>query len=128
MIRLIRSWTLDPPLVLAIMALSGFGIAMIYSAGVVHIPNAVDDDVLYGARSGNLYIMNVTTDTSTEVAVIDLPTKGAFGAAWTDQDDRLYVSNNKGGIYLISDYDTATPFARALPNCVYACSHSFARA
>jgi len=40
-IRLFRSWVLDPPLVIAIACLTVFGIAMIYSAGVVHIPNPV---------------------------------------------------------------------------------------
>jgi rod shape determining protein RodA len=41
MIRLFRRWAVDPPLVIAILALSLFGIAMIYSAGVVYIPNPV---------------------------------------------------------------------------------------
>ncbi len=39
--RLFEKWSVDPPLVLAIMALSLFGIAMIYSAGVVNVPNPV---------------------------------------------------------------------------------------
>ncbi len=41
MIRFVRRWLLDPPLVIAIAVLSAFGVAMIYSAGVVHIPNSV---------------------------------------------------------------------------------------
>jgi len=41
MIRILNKWSVDAPLVFAIMGLSLFGIAMIYSAGVVHIPNAV---------------------------------------------------------------------------------------
>jgi rod shape determining protein RodA len=41
MIGLIRRWALDVPLVFAIGALSLFGIAMVYSAGQVHIPNPV---------------------------------------------------------------------------------------
>lgn len=41
MIRLFEKWAVDPALVLAILALSLFGIAMIYSAGVVNVPNAV---------------------------------------------------------------------------------------
>lgn len=41
MIRILDKWSIDPPLVFAIMGLSLFGIAMIYSAGVVYVPNAV---------------------------------------------------------------------------------------
>ena len=41
MIRLFDRWTIDTPLVVAIMGLSLFGIAMIYSAGQVHVPNPV---------------------------------------------------------------------------------------
>jgi rod shape determining protein RodA len=41
MIRLFERWAVDPALVLAILALSLFGVAMIYSAGVVNIPNPV---------------------------------------------------------------------------------------
>jgi rod shape determining protein RodA len=43
MIALIRRWALDVRLVFAIGVLSLFGIAMIYSAGQVHIPNPVTD-------------------------------------------------------------------------------------
>ncbi len=41
MIRLLEKWAVDSRLVLAILVLSLFGIAMIYSAGVVNIPNPV---------------------------------------------------------------------------------------
>lgn len=41
MIRWFGKWAIDPPLVLAILGLTVFGIAMIYSAGVIHIPNPV---------------------------------------------------------------------------------------
>ena len=41
MIRLLDKWSIDAPLVFAIAGLTLFGIAMIYSAGVVHIPTAV---------------------------------------------------------------------------------------
>jgi rod shape determining protein RodA len=39
--ELARRWAVDPPLVGAVILVSLFGIAMIYSAGVVNIPNAV---------------------------------------------------------------------------------------
>jgi len=41
MIRLFERWAVDSPLVLAVLALSLFGIAVIYSAGVVYVPNPV---------------------------------------------------------------------------------------
>jgi len=41
MIRLFDRWSVDPPFVLGVLALTIFGIAVIYSAGVVHVPNAV---------------------------------------------------------------------------------------
>jgi rod shape determining protein RodA len=41
--RLFERWAVDAPLVLAILLLSVFGIAMIYSAGVVHVPNPVTE-------------------------------------------------------------------------------------
>jgi rod shape determining protein RodA len=41
MIRLIDRWSLDPKLVFAIAGLTIFGIAMIYSAGAVYVPNPV---------------------------------------------------------------------------------------
>jgi rod shape determining protein RodA len=42
-IRLIDRWSLDPQLVLGIGALTLFGIAMIYSAGAVYVPNPVTE-------------------------------------------------------------------------------------
>ena len=44
MIRLLDRWSVDPPLVVATLGLTVFGIAMIYSAGVVHIPNQCPKD------------------------------------------------------------------------------------
>ena len=41
MIRLLDRWSVDPPLVAAILGLTLFGIAMIYSAGVVNVPNSI---------------------------------------------------------------------------------------
>jgi rod shape determining protein RodA len=42
-IRRFEQWSMDAPLVLGILALSVFGVAMIYSAGQVHVPNAVTE-------------------------------------------------------------------------------------
>ena len=41
--RLIDRWSLDPKLVVAIAGLTLFGIAMIYSAGAVYVPNPVTE-------------------------------------------------------------------------------------
>jgi rod shape determining protein RodA len=43
MIRLLDRWSLDPKLVAAIGGLTLFGIAMIYSAGAVYVPNPVTE-------------------------------------------------------------------------------------
>ena len=45
MFRLIRAWAWDPPLVFTVLGLSLFGVAMIYSAGVLNIPSPVTQDV-----------------------------------------------------------------------------------
>jgi len=42
--RLFERWALDAPLVLAILLLTGFGVAMIYSAGAVYVPNPVTEN------------------------------------------------------------------------------------
>ncbi len=45
MFRLIRTWAWDPPLVFTVLGLSLFGVAMIYSAGVLNVPSPVTEDV-----------------------------------------------------------------------------------
>lgn len=45
MIRLLRAWAGDPPLVLGVLALSLFGVAMIYSAGVLNDPSPVTQNI-----------------------------------------------------------------------------------
>jgi rod shape determining protein RodA len=46
-IRVLDRWSLDPKLVFAIGGLTVFGIAMIYSAGAVHIPNPVTENAWF---------------------------------------------------------------------------------
>ena len=41
MTRFFERWAVDPQLVLAVLTLTIFGVAMIYSAGVVNVPNPV---------------------------------------------------------------------------------------
>jgi rod shape determining protein RodA len=43
MMRRFEQWSLDAPLVLGILGMSLFGVAMIYSAGQVHVPNVVTE-------------------------------------------------------------------------------------
>jgi rod shape determining protein RodA len=45
LIRLIRAGSRDPLLVLAVLCLSLFGVAMIYSAGVLNVPSPVTQDI-----------------------------------------------------------------------------------
>ena len=45
MIRILRGWSGDPPLVLGVLALSLFGVAMIFSAGVLNDPSPVTQNI-----------------------------------------------------------------------------------
>ena len=64
----------------------------------------------WGARGANIYRWNLSTLQVTTTPVATLPS-GGYGAAYTDVNDNLYVSNNDGGVYLVEDYTTATPTA-----------------
>ncbi|MDY8138915.1 DUF6923 family protein, partial [Aquimarina sp. 2201CG5-10] len=74
---------------------------------------------LYGTNDGSeLYIWDLTTPSRTIVPITGLPVSGAvYGAAYTDANDRLYVSFNDGGLYLINDY-TTTPVAQYVASTV----------
>jgi rod shape determining protein RodA len=58
MTRQLTKWLLEPSLVLAVFALTCFGVAMIYSAGVVHIPNDVTQNAWI--RQGTWFVLAVT--------------------------------------------------------------------
>jgi rod shape determining protein RodA len=58
MMRQLTKWLLEPSLVLAVLALTCFGVAMIYSAGVVHIPNDVTQNAWI--RQGTWFVLAVT--------------------------------------------------------------------
>ncbi|WP_103072251.1 DUF6923 family protein, partial [Aquimarina sediminis] len=65
---------------------------------------------LYGvSNTANLIVWDLTTLTKTDVPGLSTPTATNFGAAFTDDQNRLYVSYNNGGLYLIEDYTTPTP-------------------
>jgi rod shape determining protein RodA len=44
-IRVLKAWTGAPPLVLTVLFLSVFGVAMVYSAGVLNVPSPVTQDI-----------------------------------------------------------------------------------
>ena len=58
MTRQLTKWLLEPSLVLAVLALTCFGVAMLYSAGVVHIPNDVTQNAWI--RQGTWFVLAVT--------------------------------------------------------------------
>ncbi len=70
----------------------------------------------YGVDTNNLFIWNLITGNRSIVTVSGLPIGGSenYGAVYTDSSDRLYISNNDGGLYVIEDYITATPSASYL--------------
>jgi len=45
MIRFLRGWAVDPPLVLGVLAISVFGVGMIFSAGVLNDPSPVTHNI-----------------------------------------------------------------------------------
>lgn len=79
-------------------------------ADIVYVNGA-----FYGGSRGNIYKWDLSTGTPvfTQKTVTGLPTS-TFGAAYADTDNRLYFSDNTGGLYLINDYESATPSATLL--------------
>ncbi len=79
-------------------------------ADIVYVSGA-----FYGGSRGKLYKWDLSSGTPvfSSKTVIDLP-KSTFGAAYTDASKRLYLSDNNGGLYLINNYESATPTATLL--------------
>ncbi|MBP2831627.1 DUF4114 domain-containing protein [Aquimarina sp. U1-2] len=75
------------------------------------------DGNLYGGSRGNVYKWDLSTaiPTFSSTSVTDLPNH-TFGACYTDTSNRLYVSSNNGGLYLVNDYETTSPYASLLNN------------
>ncbi|WP_298545058.1 DUF4114 domain-containing protein [uncultured Aquimarina sp.] len=69
----------------------------------------------YGGSRGKLYKWDLSSGTPvfTSKPVANLPSS-TFGAAYADANNRLYLSDNNGGLYLINDYESATPTATLL--------------
>lgn len=85
-------------------------------------PNTCADIVfingnLYGGSRGDVYKWDLSTTTPvfSSNTVTDLPSH-TFGACYTDTSNRLYVSSNSGGLYLVNDYEGASSYATLLNN------------
>lgn len=70
---------------------------------------------IYGGSRGKLYKWDLSSGSPvfSSVTVTNLP-KSIFGAAYADANNRLYLSDNNGGLYLINNYDSAIPTATLL--------------
>ncbi len=79
-------------------------------ADITYINNA-----FYGGSRGKLYKWDLSSGSPifSSKAVTNLP-RSTFGAAYTDASNRLYLSDNSGGLYLVNDYESATPTATLL--------------
>ncbi|WP_025741593.1 DUF6923 family protein [Aquimarina pacifica] len=66
----------------------------------------------YGGSKGKLFTWDLSSGTPvfSSKTVANLP-NSTFGAAYADATNRLYLSDNKGGLYLINDYTEASPTA-----------------
>ncbi|WP_299434715.1 DUF4114 domain-containing protein [uncultured Aquimarina sp.] len=69
----------------------------------------------YGGSRGKLYKWDLSSGSPvfTSKSVTNLPSS-TFGAAYADANNRLYLSDNNGGLYLINNYESATPTATLL--------------
>ncbi|WP_108868894.1 DUF6923 family protein [Aquimarina aquimarini] len=69
----------------------------------------------YGGSRGKLYKWDLSSGTPmfSSKDVTNLPSS-TFGAAYADVNNRLYLSDNSGGLYLINDYTSDTPTATLL--------------
>ena len=65
--------------------------------------------VMYLLNNATLYAVDLSTDVATSTTVSGV-VSGAFGAAWSDNPNELYFSdNNTGHIYRITGFTTASP-------------------
>ncbi|MBW1297944.1 DUF6923 family protein [Aquimarina litoralis] len=79
-------------------------------ADIVYVNGA-----FYGGSRGKMFKWDLSTGTPvfSSKSVANLPFS-TFGAAYADTDNRLYFSDNNGGLYLINDYEGANPSATLL--------------
>jgi len=73
------------------------------------------DGNIYGGSRGKLYIWDLSAETPrfSSKNVANLP-KSTFGAAYTDANKQLYLSDNNGGLYVVNDYKSDNPTATLL--------------
>ncbi len=76
---------------------------------------ALVGNTFYGGSKGKLFRWDISSGTPkfSSATVSGLPSS-TFGAAYADSDNRLYLSDNKGGIYSIENYDSLNPTATLL--------------
>lgn len=79
-------------------------------ADIVYVNGA-----FYGGSRGKIFKWDLSSGTPvfSSKSVANLPFS-TFGAAYADTDNRLYFSDNNGGLYLINDYEGANPSATLL--------------
>ncbi|WP_051336280.1 DUF6923 family protein [Aquimarina latercula] len=79
-------------------------------ADIVYVNGA-----FYGGSRGKLFKWDLSSGTPvfSSKSVENLPFS-TFGAAYADTDNRLYFSDNNGGLYLINDYEGTNPSATLL--------------
>ncbi|NPA91843.1 MAG: DUF11 domain-containing protein, partial [Chloroflexi bacterium] len=74
-------------------------------ADIVYIPST---NAFWGALNNDLYKWDLNTLTVYQYPDVEgLPDNARYGAAYLDQDENLYVSNNDGGVYRIDDYQSS---------------------
>jgi len=79
-------------------------------ADIVYVNGA-----FYGGSRGKIFKWDLSSDTPvfSSKTVTNLP-RSTFGAAYADSNNRLYFSDNNGGLYIIHDYEGENPSATLL--------------
>jgi len=84
------------------------------AAGVADIvyQNIGGREYFFGVHNQRLFIWDVEARRVSRVNVANLPDgRNTYGAAFTDKDGSLFVSNNKGGVYQILNFTSPNPRA-----------------
>lgn len=79
---------------------------------------SIIDGIAYGLRYQDLYVIDImaASPTLTLVPVPEVPSDRSYGASYVGQNNRLYFSNNDGGMWEIKNYTTSTPTATYVIN------------
>ena len=89
------------------------GVTTAVGTGFSSVDGSIIDGVMYGVSSQTLYKLDLTTGITTTSTVIiceggSMP-NGHYGASYIANNNELFVSNNGGGLFQITDYDTPNP-------------------